>query len=84
MSIRIIGCLDESEGQVRIDQVLTGQVRTGKVKTDQIITVQYIIGQPVTGQVGTVQIMIREGVKNTQRGGIPQICGRRPQNPDLP
>ena len=34
MSIRIIGCLDESEGQVRIDQVLPGQVRTGKSKTD--------------------------------------------------
>ena len=70
MSIRIIGCLEESEGQVRTDQVLTGQVRTGKVKTDQIITVQVIIGQPVTGQVGTVQIMIREGVKNTQRGAL--------------
>ena len=68
MSIRLIVCLEESKGQVRTDQVLTGQVRTGKVKTDQIITVQVIIGQPVTGQVGTVQIMIREGVLNTQRG----------------
>ena len=69
MSIRIIGCLEESEGQVRTDQVLTGQVRKGKVKTDQIITEQVNIGQPVTGQVGTVQIMIREGVQSTQRGG---------------
>ena len=63
MSIRIIGCLEESEGQVRTDQVLTGQVRTGKVKTDQfvkyqIVTVQVGIGQPVTGLVGTIQIMI--------------------------
>ena len=70
MSIRLIGCTEESEGQVRTDQVLRGQVRTEKVKTDQIGTVQYIIGQPVTDQVVTVQIMIREGVKNTQRGGI--------------
>ena len=69
MSIRIIGCLEESEGQVRTDQVLRGQVRTEKVKTDQIGTVQCIKGQPVTDQVVTVQIMIREGVKNTQRGG---------------
>ena len=83
MAIWLIGCIEESEGQVRTDQVLTGQVRTGKVKTDQIITVQVIIGQPVTGQVGTVQIMIREGVK-TPRGGGPQISSQRPQNPDPP
>ena len=73
MSIRLIGCTEESEGQVRTDQVLRGQVRTEKVKTDQIGTVQYIIGQPVTDQVVTVQIMIREGVKNTQRGGALMI-----------
>ena len=87
MSIRLIGCTEESEGQVRTDQVLRGQVRTEKVKTDQIGTVQYIIGQPVTDQVVTVQIMIREGVKNTQRGGGPndsKICDQRPPSPAPP
>ena len=69
MAIWLIGCIEESEGQVRTDKVLTGQFRTGKVKKNQIGRVQVNIGQPVTGQVGTVQILIREGVQNTQRGG---------------
>ena len=73
MAIWLIGCIEESEGQVRTDKVLTGQFRTGKVKKDQIGRVQVNIGQPVTGQVGTVQIMIREGVKNTQSGGASNL-----------
>ena len=29
-------------------------------------------------------LVLREGVKNIQRGGVPQIFGRRLQNPDPP